>query len=125
MIRNPKTGLKVRDHGNIFFSHKRCFKASELIGWLMSQLNLHEQEAMEVGKKLLDMKYMHKVKDPSSYIFENSIDLYRFQEDVDPSILNMKRLWLGVPKTASEVANQLRQLILKISDNFVSKFIFT
>ncbi len=86
----------------------------------MSQLKLQEHEAMEVGKKLLAMKYMHKVKDPSTAVFENSIDLYRFQEDVDPTIINMKRVWLGVPKPAADVANQLRQLILKISDNFVS-----
>jgi hypothetical protein len=31
----------------------------------------------------------------------------------------MKRIWLGTSKTASEVADQLRKQILKITDNYI------
>jgi hypothetical protein len=124
-LRSPKTGIKLRDHG-FFFAIRNAFKASELVMWMMSNLKLTEREALEVGQKLKDQRYIHKVKEDSNPnlrklpSFLNTTDLYRFQEDIDPSVLNMKRIWINNSSlTAAQVVDNLRRQMLIIMEKYI------
>jgi hypothetical protein len=59
----------------------------------MANLNLTEMEALEVGQKLVNYRYMHKPKEKDATFslahFANTTELYRFQADEDTTILSI------------------------------------
>ncbi|KAF2075128.1 hypothetical protein CYY_003563 [Polysphondylium violaceum] len=121
-IRDHRYGLKVRDVSSGVFSiykYGKSFKGSELVSWLMAMFEYTEEESIQIGNILKDNGYIIRVKN-NVFPFENSSDvIFKCQQDVDPLVMNMRRLWLGPTRPAPIISQDLILIINTISDKYI------
>ena len=72
-------GVQIKDRPYHLKTYRRCFVGEEAVRWLKGYLNISEEEAVEIGQKLIDEKLIHHVLDEHS--FENKYLFYRFYSD--------------------------------------------
>eukprot|EP00172_Hildenbrandia_rubra_P000774 Plantae.Rhodophyta-Hildenbrandia_rubra.ctg14331.p1 GENE.Plantae.Rhodophyta-Hildenbrandia_rubra.ctg14331~~Plantae.Rhodophyta-Hildenbrandia_rubra.ctg14331.p1 ORF type:complete len:643 (-),score=76.15 Plantae.Rhodophyta-Hildenbrandia_rubra.ctg14331:518-2446(-) len=106
-MRAPDTGLKVMDRRWRLLTYPKCFVGSEAVAWMVETLKVNTDEALEMGQKLIEAGIMHHVT--HSEPFADAYYFYRFQEDTDTNVLNMKRVWDASrpPRNALEIAEEL------------------
>lgn len=92
-MRHPERGVKSDDRRWRLLTYPKCFVGQEMVDWLMEHVDgeIDRAEAVRLGQKLLDAGIMHHVT--KSEPFADEYYFYRFQEDEQTSILNMKKLW--------------------------------
>ena len=69
-IKNRRYNLKI---------YSRCFVGSEAVSWLTDNLGISKQEAIALGQKLIDKKWIHHVTD--DHQFKDEALFYRFYWD--------------------------------------------
>lgn len=106
-MRHPDTGLALADRRWRFLTYSKCFVGSEAVQWLCKHLSCDPAKAVATGQRLMDAGIIHHVT--HSEPFADNYFFYRFQEDDDTNILNMKRVWdPSIPtRDAVEVAKDL------------------
>jgi glutaredoxin len=134
-MRDPNTGVQVRDRIKGWSLHKRCFVGSRAVSWLMERRNISayvpiertaqeiecygslahwlvgwlvgdSAEAVALGNELQQRHFFHHVK--NEHDFKNDAELYRFLADESSTPLNMLVLSDCSPRPAVEVADELR-----------------
>lgn len=90
-MREPHNGLTSSDGRWRFLSHSKCFSGTFAVQWMVDNLGYNRTSAVDAGQRLMDAGIIYHVT--HSEPFCDSQLFYRFQEDYDSSILNMKRLW--------------------------------
>lgn len=90
-MRNSETGFIVSDRRWRLMSYPKCFVGSEAVDWMMNSLSLDRPAAIRTGQHLMDAGIIHHVT--HSEPFADTYYFYRFQEDDESCILNMKRVW--------------------------------
>mmetsp|Transcript_4884 Transcript_4884/g.21053 ORF Transcript_4884/g.21053 Transcript_4884/m.21053 type:complete len:558 (-) Transcript_4884:247-1920(-) len=92
-MREADGGVAIEDRRWRLLTYQMCFVGSELVDWLVKNVegNIDRTEAVELGQKLLDAGILHHVM--RSEPFADDYYFYRFQEDEQTSVLNMKRVW--------------------------------
>lgn len=90
-MRDPQTGLKLADGRWRFLTYSKCFSGALAVQWMVDNLSYDREEAVHAGQLLMDAGIIHHVT--HSEPFCDAQFFYRFQEDDDTNILNMKRLW--------------------------------
>ena len=74
-------GIKIRDRQHKFRTYKQCVVGSEVCEYLIETLELSIEEAIKLGQRLIDEKWIHHVLDKHS--FKNEHLFYRFYWDED------------------------------------------
>lgn len=90
-LRDPQSGLKLADGRWRFLTYSKCFSGAHAVQWMMDNLKYDRETAVDTGQRLMDAGIIHHVT--HSEPFCDAQFFYRFQEDDDTNILNMKRLW--------------------------------
>jgi Protein of unknown function, DUF547/Domain found in Dishevelled, Egl-10, and Pleckstrin (DEP) len=104
-MRHPDTGFRVADRRWRLLSYPKCFVGSEAVEWMMGELSLDRAAAIRTGQHLMDAGILHHVT--HSEPFSDSYYFFRFQEDDDSSILNMKRVWdTSLPTRSAVLVSQ-------------------
>lgn len=87
--------------------YSKCFVGSEAVQWMMDNLQIDRPTALSMGERLMDAGIIHHVT--HSEPFCDKYYFYRFQEDDESNILNMKRVWdASIPaRHAVDVAKDL------------------
>lgn len=107
LMRDPEKGLDLKDRRWKLLLYSKCFVGSEAVQWMVDNLSLDKKVAVSTGQRLMQTGIIHHVT--HSEPFSDGYFYYRFQEDDDSNILNMKRLWDSALPTrdAVEVARDL------------------
>jgi hypothetical protein len=90
-MRNPKTGFEVADRRWRLLHYPKCFIGSEAVEWMMRNLGMNREAAIRTGQHLMDAGIVHHVT--HSEPFCDKYYFFRFQEDDESCVLNMKRVW--------------------------------
>ena len=69
-------GLAIKDRKYKWKNYPRCFIGSEAVNWFQESLGLNQEQALQLGQRLIDEKWMHHVSDEHS--FKNEYLFYRF-----------------------------------------------
>lgn len=116
-MRASDTGFAVADRRWRVMTYTKCFVGSEAVTWMMENLGVGTRaEAVKVGQRLMDAGLVHHVT--HSEPFGDEYFFYRWQEDDESSVLNMKRVW-GVdrrPRHAVDVSVDLLTAIALICE---------
>lgn len=106
-MRDPSSGFQVVDRRWRLLSYSKCFVGSEAVSWMVEILGLTRPDAVRTGQHLMDAGIIHHVT--HSEPFSDNYYFFRFQEDDESSILNMKRVWdPALPaRNAVQVAQEL------------------
>ncbi|CAN8063646.1 unnamed protein product [Agarophyton chilense] len=91
LMRDPKKGVPLADRRWRLSTYSKCFIGKEAVQWMVSNLSIDRKAAVETGQKLMDAGILHHVT--HSEPFSDAYFFYRFQEDDDGNVLNMKRIW--------------------------------
>eukprot|EP00028_Trichosphaerium_sp_Am-I-7-wt_P012423 CAMPEP_0168539046 /NCGR_PEP_ID=MMETSP0405-20121227/21582_1 /TAXON_ID=498012 /ORGANISM="Trichosphaerium sp, Strain Am-I-7 wt" /LENGTH=444 /DNA_ID=CAMNT_0008568509 /DNA_START=25 /DNA_END=1357 /DNA_ORIENTATION=- len=83
--------LDIREHTLRLRSHASCFYGINMVMALVDELGLSQKEALETGQLLLSNHRIREVAHSSGFKAEKL--LYRFQEHVKSTALNMSKLW--------------------------------
>jgi len=106
-MRDSKIGIPRADRRWRLMTYPCCFVGSEAVSWMEANLKVSREEAVRIGQRLLEAGILQHVT--QSELFTDAHFFYRFQEDEDTSVLNMKRVWeSGRPvRQALDVAQDL------------------
>ncbi len=72
-------GLDIRDRRYLLRVYPRCFVGSDLVTWLMQNLGVGRQQAIQLGQTLVARNIIHHVTDDQP--FRDGYFLYRFHQD--------------------------------------------
>lgn len=65
-MKNPKTGIPVKDRKKKLKTYNNCFVASEAINWLLQNCPIRDrEEAEQLGNKLVQQKYIRHAGTPN------------------------------------------------------------
>lgn len=118
-MRDPELGLNIGDRRWRLITYAKCFVGNEAVTWMVDNLGLSfREEAVRIGQKLMEAGVIHHVT--NSEQFEDQHFFYRFQEDEESKILNMKRVWLAdvATRPAGEVAQELITTLASVVEEF-------
>jgi len=71
-------GLEIKDRRHKLKTYPRCFVGSEAVEWMKAKLNISTTDAIQIGQKLIEAKWIHHVT--NEHQFENDYLFYRFSE---------------------------------------------
>ena len=72
-------GIPIKDRQYHLKNYTRCFVGSEAVTWLSTHLKISKADAVRVGQRLVDEKWIHHVADEHS--FQDAPLFYRFYWD--------------------------------------------
>ena len=72
-------GIKIKDRKYNFRIYKQCFVGEEACQYLIEKLEISIEQAINLGQKLIDEKWIHHVADDQP--FNNGYFFYRFYRD--------------------------------------------
>lgn len=90
-MRDPTQGLKLADRRWTLSTYSKCFVGNEAVQWMVDNLAIDRPTAVSRGQRLMNAGIVQHVT--QSEPFCDEYYFYRFQEDDDTNILNMKRVW--------------------------------
>ncbi|RUS85176.1 hypothetical protein EGW08_007080 [Elysia chlorotica] len=109
----------VRPQGGILRSYKNAFSGKDFVTWILEKKELDKQRAIETGQALLDHKFASPLKKGTS--FKGEDELYLLLEDDGGGALNGGTVSECVPKSANQLGELLRKMILKLYSVFLSE----
>ena len=118
-MRSPNGGLSIADRFYHLRKYPKCFVGQDAVHWLMEKEGKSRDEAVAIGKELLDKHFFNHVC--LEHHFEDKYLFYRFIDAHHSKAFNMTALSFNEPLPAPEVAEKLRKLILAIYDEFLSE----
>ncbi|MDJ0649549.1 MAG: hypothetical protein QNJ60_12665 [Xenococcaceae cyanobacterium MO_188.B19] len=72
-------GIKIKNRRYKLRIYPNCFIGSEAVEWIVENLNLSTEQAIKLGQRLIDEKFIHHVLD--RHDFQNEYLFYRFYWD--------------------------------------------
>ncbi|GJD11248.1 hypothetical protein Gasu2_53870 [Galdieria sulphuraria] len=90
-LRSPIDGLKVADRRRMLKTYSKCFTGTEAIDWMTKKLELSREQAQDLGQRLIGAGIIQPVFGSDSFCEGEAF--FRFQEDDDSNVLNLKRIW--------------------------------
>jgi hypothetical protein len=72
-------GVAIADRRHLLTAYRRAFVGSEAVAWLRREANLTRDEALSVGRLLVERRLVHHVLD--EHAFEDEGYFYRFYAD--------------------------------------------
>jgi hypothetical protein len=112
------TSQLVKSHSYHLINYKNSFVGRELVDWLVNRKSMTREDAILLGKDLLRRHFIHHVT--YEHDFEDEYLFYRFLEDIKTRSLNAGLSYNCIPRTAYEIADDLRKLINEIYNEHLS-----
>ncbi|PVD23300.1 hypothetical protein C0Q70_16566 [Pomacea canaliculata] len=109
----------IKDHRQGLRVHKNTFCGKEFVDWVFKTKGLDRERAVEMGQQLIDRHFGYNVK--TDEIFRDDQTYYRLMEDDETSALNSGSVSECEPQPAGRVGEELRKMILKLYNAFLSK----
>jgi hypothetical protein len=78
-LKDPQTGLPVKDRWYMFKKYRNCFVASDLVAWFMRTKNISQEEAVKLCHTMFDAGVIVHIVHQRN--FEDGTQLYRFSDD--------------------------------------------
>eukprot|EP01119_Soliformovum_irregulare_P002952 TRINITY_DN13209_c0_g1_i1.p1 TRINITY_DN13209_c0_g1~~TRINITY_DN13209_c0_g1_i1.p1 ORF type:complete len:209 (-),score=27.23 TRINITY_DN13209_c0_g1_i1:156-782(-) len=75
-LRDPKSGLQLQEKMFLLMKFQDCFSGSELVTWLMEELDVDREHASDLGSYLLECKLIGHLS--SDYIPFTEVCFYHF-----------------------------------------------
>ncbi|MGK7948693.1 MAG: pleckstrin/ G-protein interacting- domain protein [Xenococcaceae cyanobacterium] len=72
-------GVSIKDRRYRLLLYPKCFVGSEAVEWMSLNLHLSQEQAVRLGQRLIDERFIHHVTDEHPFI--NSFFFYRFYRD--------------------------------------------
>lgn len=72
-------GIQIKDRQFHLKTYPQCFVGAEAVDWLANHFNTSREQAMQVGKRLMDENWIHHVVDEQP--FQDDYFFYRFRWD--------------------------------------------
>ncbi|MBE9041802.1 mechanosensitive ion channel protein [Oscillatoriales cyanobacterium LEGE 11467] len=72
-------GVAIEDRRYNLKTYPSCFVGREAVSWMMQTLQISHEDAIDLGQKLIDDKWMHHVTD--EHPFRDEYLFYRFELD--------------------------------------------
>lgn len=72
-------GIKIKNRNYKLKTYRKCFVGNEAVEWLRENLDLSTEQAVRLGQRLIDEKWIHHVVDQQK--FANEFLFYRFYWD--------------------------------------------
>lgn len=72
-------GIKIQDRNYKFKTYHKCFVGNEAVEWMKQNLDLSTEQAIKLGQRLIDEKWIHHVVNQQE--FANEYLFYRFYWD--------------------------------------------
>ncbi|NES99046.1 MAG: mechanosensitive ion channel protein [Sphaerospermopsis sp. SIO1G2] len=72
-------GIRIEDRRHKLRTYHRCFVGKEVVAWLIENLKLSHNQAILLGQKLMDEKWIHHVT--NDHKFKDEYLFYRFYWD--------------------------------------------
>ena len=72
-------GIHIKDRTFRLKTYRQCFVGSEAVDWLVSYLKSSREEAVQIGQRLINEKWIHHVLDEQT--FQDQYFFYRFRWD--------------------------------------------
>ncbi|KAK3803861.1 hypothetical protein RRG08_029453 [Elysia crispata] len=119
LVNQMKTDNIVRTHGNFLKSHKNAFSGQDFRTWILEKKELDNDRAMEMGQALLDHNFATPLKTGES--FKGGNELYILTEEDGSGSLNGGGVSECVPKSANQLGELLRKMILKLYSIYLSE----
>lgn len=115
-----KSGI-VGNHRKGVCSLKNSFVGREAVDWLMKHKHIDRPAAVDMCKLLVERHFTTAASGQTSVKFKDDSSIYKFIEDDDSNALNATVPSSCAPRPASELGEDLRQLILSIYNDHLSK----
>ena len=108
LVMRMRGALDVGDRVQGRVPYFKCFVGADLVTYLTQTLGLESRaDAVAAGQRWMDAGVFYNVA--RTELFYDGQGLYRFKEDEVGSILNMKVVWSGAARAASEVEADFRR----------------
>lgn len=122
-MRSPTNGISVADRFWRLLPYSKCFIGNEAVDWMTQNLDVDRSSAVSIGRRLMDAGIIQHVA--HSEPFSDGHFFYRFQEDEDTYVLNMKRVWDGELQTrpAVQVSQELLTRLAYLCEEYRERFI--
>mmetsp|Transcript_35680 Transcript_35680/g.83205 ORF Transcript_35680/g.83205 Transcript_35680/m.83205 type:complete len:522 (-) Transcript_35680:117-1682(-) len=119
-------GLSIKDRRYHLILYTKCFTGNEFVDWMVANAELTKcktaAEAIEAGNDMMKGGLFDHVK--SDHVLKNEELFYRFAEDDPKGSKALNAPTEGQvacqPQSAGELGKQLRVMILKLYDQFLS-----
>ncbi len=72
-------GIEITDRRYHLKVYPKCFVGSEVVDWMVTHLSISSEQAVQLGRRLIDKNIIHHVHD--QHDFENEYLFYRFYCD--------------------------------------------
>ncbi|CAC5409797.1 unnamed protein product [Mytilus coruscus] len=113
------SGIIKDNRQGLLTVHKNSFSGKAFVDWIVKTKELDRSVAIEMGQALIDKHFGHNVK--SQETFQDADVYYRLLDDDETEALNSGTMSNCEPRPAGEVGEDIRKLILKIYNVFLSK----
>lgn len=122
-MRHPVTGISISDRRYRLLSYQKCFVGKEAVDWMSSNLQVTRDVAVKYGEKLMSAGILSHVT--QSEPFSDAHFFFRFQEDDESCVLNMKRVWDSKLETrpAVVVSQQLLTQLACLCEEYRERFV--
>lgn len=104
----------VKDLRNGLRTYNNSFMGKDAVDWLVKAKNLDRSHAVEMCKQLVEKHFGKSVKDKGQIEFRDDDTIYRFLDDDKSNALNSVSSSDCEPRSAANVGEELRKLILSI-----------
>ena len=78
-------GIKIKDRKYRLKVYPQCFLGNEAVRWFIQNLKLSHEDALRMGQRLIDEKWIHHVADDHG--FKDDELFYRFYWDEDSPLI--------------------------------------
>ena len=77
-------GIDIRDRRHNLTVYQRCFVGAEVVDWFSNTFELSRQDAVQLGQRLVDDRWIHHVA--NDHEFKDEYLFYRFYWDEDKPV---------------------------------------
>mmetsp|Transcript_41345 Transcript_41345/g.50123 ORF Transcript_41345/g.50123 Transcript_41345/m.50123 type:complete len:723 (+) Transcript_41345:289-2457(+) len=119
LIARMRSVIKIGDRIQNRVPYFKCFVGSDLVDYLVDELGLEtREEAIHAGQRWMDAGVFYHVT--RTELYYDGQGLYRFKEDEVGSILNMKMMWNGPVRDASQIDIDFRATLQNLYHQFAT-----
>ncbi|KAK3611987.1 hypothetical protein CHS0354_011647 [Potamilus streckersoni] len=119
LVKSLRQSGLIKDHRQGLKVHKNSFSGKEFVDWLVKTKELERDRALEIGQAIIDRHFGHQVKDEET--FRDDDVYFRLLDDDESSALNAGDISECEARPAGELGEEIRKLILKIYNAFLSQ----
>ncbi|XP_059172574.1 uncharacterized protein LOC131953421 isoform X1 [Physella acuta] len=119
LVNEMKKDNLIRTNWSFLKSQKNSFSGKDFLNWVVEKKGLDESKAIEMGQALLDRRFVKSQNHNPQ--FSVGQDLFVLIEDDETDALNNGPVSDCLPKTANEVGELLRKMVLNLYSVFLSQ----